>query len=145
MKPPPRIHLPREVFLSHSSRDRRMANRSAGVLREHGMPVWYSETNLLGAQQWHGEIGAALARCDWFAVLLTRPATQSKWVKRELLYALRSPRYEDRIVPLNYRPCDLSRLSWTLEDFQAVDFSQECEAGCRALLRTWGVGLRGGR
>jgi hypothetical protein len=47
----PRSRLPREVFLSHSSKDRRRAARIATVLREHGVPVWYSETNLLGAQQ----------------------------------------------------------------------------------------------
>lgn len=28
-----------------------MAARVAAMLRSHGVPVWYSETNLLGAQQ----------------------------------------------------------------------------------------------
>ncbi len=134
--------FPREVFLSHSSKDRSTAKRIAEILREHGVPVWYSETNLLGAQQWHDEIGEALARCDWFVLVLSPNATRSKWVKRELLFALRSPRYEERIVPVKHRACDLSRLSWTLEDFQVVDFSQDFDAGCRALLRTWGLGLK---
>jgi hypothetical protein len=135
--------LPHEVFLSHASNDRRMAARLATVLREDGVPVWYSQTNLLGAQQWHDEIGATLARCDWFLLLLSPPATSSRWVKRELLYALRSARYDDRILPINYRACDPSRLSWTLDDFQAVDFTGDFESGCRALLRTWGLGFRG--
>ena len=137
--------LPREVFLSHSSKDRRMAARIAGMLREHGVPVWYSETNLRGAQQWHDEIGAALARCDWFAVLLSPAATHSRWVKWELLYALRSSRYQDRLLPINYRPCDPSKLSWTLDGFQAVDFTQDYTVAGRALLRTWGLGFREAR
>jgi hypothetical protein len=145
MKRKSRTQLPAEVFLSHSSKDRRVAANLAAVLRDHGVPVWYSETNLLGAQQWHDEIGAALARCDWFALLLSPAATNSKWVKRELLYALRSPRYGNRIVPIAYRPCDLALLSWTLEDFQMVDFQTDFQTGCRALLRTWGLGLRGAR
>jgi hypothetical protein len=145
MKKGARISLPREVFLSHSSKDRSMAMRIATVLRSHGVPVWYSETNLLGAQQWHDEIGAALARCDWFVILLTPQAAVSKWVKRELLYALRSPHYEDRIVPINYRKCDASRLSWTLDDFQAVDFTGKFNNGCRSLLRTWGLGFKESR
>jgi hypothetical protein len=62
--------LPREVFLSHSARDRRFVERLAGVLREHGIPVWYSRTNIVGAKQWHDEIGKALTRCDWFVVVL---------------------------------------------------------------------------
>lgn len=134
--------LPREVFLSHASKDRRFVSSVAAVLREHGVPVWYSETNLLGAQQWHDEIGAALARCDWFMVILSPHATRSKWVKRELLYALRTPRYEEHILPVRYRDCDTARLSWTLDDSQAVDFTGDSTAGFRALLRTWGLGLK---
>lgn len=142
MIPQTRHRLPREVFLSHSSKDRLTATRIASVLREHGVPVWYSETNLLGAQQWHDEIGAALSRCDWFVILLSPAATRSKWVKRELLFALRHPRYEERIVPINYRVCDSSNLSWTLDDFQAVDFTHDFHKGCRSLLRIWGLGFR---
>ena len=111
-------------------------------MRELGVPVWYSETNLLGAQEWHDEIGKALARCDWFVILLSPHATRSKWVKRELLYALRSPRYENRIVPINHRACDPVRLSWTLDDFQTIDFTKDFNLGCRALLRTWGLGFQ---
>ena len=142
MRRKPRNRLPREVFLSHASKDRRVASSVAAVLRPHGIPVWYSETNLLGAQQWHDEIGAALARCDWFLVVLSPHATRSKWVKRELLYALRTPRYEDHIVPIRLRVCDTDRLSWTLDDFQTVDFTGDSDSGFRALLRTWGLGLK---
>jgi hypothetical protein len=46
---------PREVFLSHSALDRPFAAGVADVLRRHAVPVWYSETNILGAQQWHHE------------------------------------------------------------------------------------------
>lgn len=118
-----------------------MTQRIAAMLRRHGIPVWYSETNILGAQQWHDEIGKALARCDWFLLILSPHATRSDWVKRELLYALRTPRYRDRILPVSHRACEPAKLSWTLEDFQMVDFMGEFDAGCRALLRTWGVGF----
>ena len=61
MRKSPRRRLPQEIFVSHASADRRMAQRGAEMLRQHGLPVWYSQTNLLGAQQWRDEIGAALA------------------------------------------------------------------------------------
>ena len=134
--------LPAEVFLSHSNVDREMASRVADVLRAHGVPVWFSQANIIGGQQWHDEIGAALARCDWFVVLLSPEAVSSKWVKRELGHALRNDRYNDRIVPIRYRDCDPDQLSWTLTGFQMVDFSGDFEAGCRDLLRIWGIGLR---
>jgi hypothetical protein len=141
MKIPRRSRTPREVFLSHASQDRQIASRIANVLSTHSVPVWYSRKNLRGAQKWHDEIGAALRRCDWFVILLSEPATRSKWVKRELLYTLRNDRYENRILPLRISACDPDKLSWTIEDFQIVDFTQGFTKGCRALLRTWGIKL----
>jgi TIR domain len=41
---------PHEVFLSHSSLDREFATYLASTLRRHGVPVWYSQTNVVGAQ-----------------------------------------------------------------------------------------------
>jgi hypothetical protein len=133
---------PAEVFLSHSSQDRDMASRVAEILRAHGVPVWFSQTDIVGAQQWHDEIGAALDRCDWFLVLLSPDAVLSKWVKRELLFALNNDRYQDRIVPIRYRDCDFKQLSWTLDQAETVDLSGEFDTGCRELLRIWGIGLR---
>jgi hypothetical protein len=134
--------LPNEVFLSHSSLDRQFANDLAAVIRRHGIPVWYSQTNILGAQQWQDEIGAALQRCDWFAIILSPQSAGSMWVKRELSYALQQNRFENKIVPIAYQPSDYDRLSWTLSLFQMVDFSRTPEAGYVDLLRVWGLGYQ---
>ncbi len=134
---------PTEIFLSHASPNRRMATRLAEFLRGQGIRVWYSRTNIVGAQAWHDEIGDALARCDWFAIILSPDAVKSEWVKRELLFALRERRYRNRIVPILYRRCDVAKLSWTLGDFQNVDFTATFEDGCRDLLRIWGIGYGG--
>src|SRR4051812_30552122 len=133
---------PAEVFLSHASPDRELADRLAGTLRRHNLPIWYSPTNIVGAQQWHDEIGAALDRCDWFVVLLTRSSVQSMWVKRELMFALQQNRYESHIVPLLVEPCDFGRLSWMLSSIQIIDLQPGFEEGCRELLRLWGIGYR---
>jgi hypothetical protein len=133
---------PHEVFLSHSDRDRPFVTRIATILRRHGIPVWYSRTNIRGAQQWHDEIGAALRRCDWFVLILSPNAVESVWVKRELLFSLQQNRFADRIIPALYQPCDYERLSWTLSLLQMVDFTQPFDQGCRDLLRVWGVGYR---
>ncbi|MGH9941006.1 MAG: toll/interleukin-1 receptor domain-containing protein [Pyrinomonadaceae bacterium] len=133
---------PTEVFLSHSSADRTFANGLVRVLRRHGIAVWYSRTNIVGAQQWHDEIGAALARCNRFIVVLSPDSVRSEWVKHELLFALNSRRYKGRIVPLLYRPCHHHKLSWTLSSFQFVDFTRRAADGYRELLRIWGIGYR---
>jgi len=133
--------VPNEVFLSHSSGDREFADHLANVLHNHGIPVWYSHTNILGAQQWHDEIGAALKRCDWFLLVLSPNSVESVWVKRELLFALQQNHFEGRILPVMVRPCDADKLSWTLSSFQMIDFAASFETGCRQLLRVWGIGF----
>lgn len=134
--------MPTEVFLSHSSTDRGFASRLAEMLRRHGVPVWYSETNIVGAQQWHDEIGEALRRCDWFVVVLTESSVNSMWVKRETIYALQQPRYENRIVPVLREDCDPDQLSWVLDSFQMIDFRDDFDAASTDLLRVWGLGYQ---
>ncbi len=136
---------PNEVFLSHSSLDRPFANSVVEVMRRHGIPVWYSQTNIVGAQQWQDEIGDALQRCDWFAVILSPNSVESMWVKREVLFALQQNHFEDKIIPLLYQQCEYNRLSWALSLFQIIDFTQAFDDGCRELLRIWGQGYRPAR
>ena len=132
--------MPNEVFLSHSSRDRPFVRKLVDVLRRHGIPVWYGETNVQGAQQWHDGNGAALRHSDWFVLLLSPCAVESKWAERELLYSLRQDRFAGRIAPLMYRRRSRDDLSWTLSQMQMVDFTGGFDDGCRDLLRIRGVG-----
>jgi len=135
--------IPREIFLSHSSKDRRFALRLAQVLQDHGLPLWYSPTEIVGAQQWIGEIGAALERCDWFVLVLSPNAIRSEWVAAELGYALCEKRYENRIVPVLYRQCKLQGGFWPLARVQCVDLREGFTEGWRELLAVWGKGYRG--
>lgn len=132
--------MPKEIFLSHSSRNRTKARRLAEILRNHGIPVWYSETNINGAQDWHEEIGKALKRCDWFIVLLSNDSVNSIWVKRELLYALNHKQYENHILPVIIGDCDVEELSWTIGMFQAIDMRVYNAASYQHLFQTWGIG-----
>lgn len=133
---------PKEVFLCHSGLDSRFATKIAEILKRHGVPVWYSHTEILGGRQWHDEIGHALRRCDWFVILLSPDSINSFWVKLELMFALRQKRLEERIIPAVFRPCDYEQLSWTFDSYQLVDFTEDFEKGCRALLRVWGIGYQ---
>jgi hypothetical protein len=130
---------PREVFLSHASADRRFAERVISSLRRHKIKVWYSKTSLRGAQEWHDEIGKALARCDWLVVLLTPAATRSLWVKREVTHALMEKRYQRRIIPVLVRSCKHEKISWILKQLQMVDFRTDFEQGLIDLLAAWKI------
>jgi len=132
---------PKELFLSHSSQNAHTATSIAGTLRNHGVPVWDSPTNILTAQQWHDEIGNALRRCDWFMVLLSSGAVQSSWVKRELMYALTHSQYENHIMPVIIEPCNHEGLSWTLDQFQMADYSSSSDTAYGQILARWGIGF----
>ena len=97
---------PTELFLSYSSLDTAFAISIIDVLHRHAIPVW-SQRNIVGAMQWHDEIGAALRRCDWFAVILSPHAVDSMWVSRELMFVLRHVASTGKILPLLYQSCDL--------------------------------------
>jgi TIR domain-containing protein len=127
----------REVFLSHASQDHDRASPLRDLLVAHGVPVWFSPHHVKGAQLWQDEIGAALERCGWFMLLLSPHAVKSMWVKRELNYALTEKRYANRIIPLLFKQCDLRALSWTLPQYQMIDFRTDYWAACDALLRVW--------
>jgi hypothetical protein len=137
--------IPKEVFLSHSSKNLDMAEKVSGTLRNHGVPVWFSPTSILSAQQWHDEIGKALRRCDWFIVLLSKAAVSSQWVKSELVYALRHNQYNDHILPVMIEDCDYETLSWTLGNFQMADLTAGEEEAFTRILRTWGIGFDPGK
>lgn len=130
---------PKEIFLSHSHKDHAFTKKLAAALNERGVKTWYSGKNIATAAQWHDEIGKALSRCDWFLVVLTPSSVESIWVQREFVYALNDARYASRVIPLLKKPCALVKLSWTLEQFQRVDFTGKFDDGCRTLLKTWNI------
>lgn len=129
--------LPKEIFLSHASGDRRFATKIASLLRKNGIAVWYSRTHLRGAQRWQKEIGKALQRCDWFVVVLSPKSVKSMWVERELSFALNQKRYQDKIVPILLRKCNHQKLNWTLTSFQIVNFTGVFSDGYQDLLKIW--------
>ena len=135
----------RKVFLSHSHKDRAFVERLTKVLEQNRVAYWYSETQIRGGEQWHDEIGRGLNQCNWFLVVLTPASvrkTRLNWVKRELLFALKERRYAERIIPVLLKPCKYSQLSWTLDESQFVDFTEDFESGCQKLLRIWNINFR---
>lgn len=130
---------PAEVFLSHSSRDLSFASRLAHAISAVGVPVFFSKKSIRGAQEWHDQIGKALKRCKWFVLLLSPHSVKSKWVKHELLYALKENRFREKIVPCLYKDCKPDNLSWTLSQFQFLDFRSGFDGGTRELLALWGL------
>jgi hypothetical protein len=133
---------PKEVFLSYSSLDWRIADEITRLLQRHDVPLWDSRSSILPGHDWYDEIGRALRRCDWFVILLSPNSINSAWVNRELVFAMSQERLKSRIVPIVISAYNDDELSWSLVSYQLVDFTEDFEKGCRALLRIWGIGYQ---
>ena len=77
------------VFISHSSRDRDLVEREViEPLRRHDIETWYSKDDIETAADWEKSICQGLNDCEWFLVVLTPRAVESRWVKIEVDWAL---------------------------------------------------------
>lgn len=139
---PPKRRKPQHCFLSHSHYNKDFADKLAKVLADHAIEAWYAPNQIKGADQWYDEIGEALARCDWFLLVLSPSAIKAPYVKKEYIYAEDERRLVGRITPLLYRDCKWKQKLWTLRGVQWVDFRKDFDAGCRDLLAIWGIEYR---
>ena len=57
------------VFISHSYEDKRWAYQIAAKLKQAGLYVWNPEAELFPGDNWHLEIGKALAAAEAMIVL----------------------------------------------------------------------------
>ena len=56
------------------------------------------------------------------------------------MLSLQDDRFDGRIVPVVNQQRDHAELSRTLTELQMIDFQVDFDAGCRELLRIWGIG-----
>lgn len=98
-----------KVFISHSSKNRRRAERLANALKKRGVDVWYDEWDMLVGHNLADQIYEGIRSSDYLAVILTKAAITSRWVKEELDLA-KVDEIENRgtkIIPLLYERCDI--------------------------------------
>jgi len=132
--PPTRL----KVFISHATADRDLVERAVlAPLREHGVATWYAKDDIQTAAEWEASIRHGLESCDWFLVVMTPRSAASRWVAREVHWAVEER--PDRIVPVLLEPCDLHGWHLGLRPIQYVDFTREPEVGVGRLLAVWGL------
>jgi hypothetical protein len=83
-------------------------------------------------KDWQRQIRAALARADWFLVVLSPDAQKSEWVQAETHWALEH--MLGRVIPLMARSCDPAEVHLRLATIQYFDFRRDPEGAGRQLL-----------
>ena len=107
-----------KVFISHAASDRDLAKYVAAHLSEAGFDVWDPEEHLLPGDNLPLKVGEALEQADAMIVLVSPEAANSEWVRQEINYALASPKYAGRLLPVIVRETD--DIPWILRKFNHV-------------------------
>lgn len=76
------------IFLSYSRADVSVMNRVRNVLENHAIAVWTDEGLTPGTESWKTTIEEAIRSATGMVVILSPHSYKSKWVKRELGYAI---------------------------------------------------------
>ncbi len=94
-----------QLFISHSSKDDAFVRDLRAALADHGQDGWIDSRELRGGDSLWPEIKKAIEEADAYAVLVSPDGLQSKWVGRELRYALavQKKRGKDQypVIPLS--------------------------------------------
>src|SRR5262245_58624822 len=94
-----------KLFISHSSQDDAFVRDLRAALADHGQAGWIDSRELRGGDPLWTEIQQAIDAASAYAVVISTDALQSKWVGRELRYALdvRKQRGKDKfpVIPLS--------------------------------------------
>ena len=112
-----------QVFISHASADRGLAEDLAAELEKGGIKAWDPYRSLFPGDNWALGVGKALEISDVMVVLLTPNAQDSPTIGQEVQYALTSGNYRGRVIPVlvNMATFEAGReIPWILLHFDMV-------------------------
>jgi len=112
-----------KVFISHAAKDSAAAETLAKALTEQGHGVVYPNDDLFPGDNWSLKIGRALEEAKAMVVLLSPDAMASPSVQGEISYAIASPRFKGRLIPVMLRKT--THFPWILKKLQVVPFVPE--------------------
>ncbi len=111
----------RNIFISHSSKDKQFARMLTNHLSEYGIEVWLDETELLLGDFLTERIRDAIEQVDYLAIILSSYSLRSDWVRKELEIALEKEKQlrSTLVVPILLDNIDIPQ---TLQDRVYADF-----------------------
>ncbi|MEA3345008.1 MAG: toll/interleukin-1 receptor domain-containing protein [Chloroflexota bacterium] len=129
-----------KVFISHTQHDDVLARKIADALQESGLDVW-DDRYIMPGDNWAEKVSQALEESQAMVVLISPEALQSKWVRREIEYALGKKDYSRKLIPVFVGPRDSipeEKVPWILRRLKTIELSdlQEQEEGIRQIRET---------
>jgi 5'-deoxynucleotidase YfbR-like HD superfamily hydrolase len=123
----------KEVFLSHSSKDKTEVRRLADELERHGISVWLDEREIKVGESITAKIQEALLKAKYVAVWITQNSISSGWVEKEwqvkIFRAISTKKTV--ILPLLADNCEIP---FFLRDCMYADFTASFDIGFNKLI-----------
>ena len=115
------------VFISYSQADQRWADFLRAQLRVFGteIMVWDPASDITPGENWALEYGKALEKADAVIVLLSPDSVRSDRVRHEIEYALSSPKFRDRLIPVIVKAT--KEVPWFLRTLAPIDATKNKE------------------
>lgn len=105
-----------KVFLSHSNSDKALSREIAQGLIDQGFDI-FDEWALQPGGNFAKEVGKALEAADAIVVVVS-PDGMGPWQQQEIQYALTTPRFEGKLIPVISKPTP--GVPWILETLNVV-------------------------
>src|SRR5262249_46402496 len=107
-------HKPMNLVISYSRTDTDFVDKLVADLTTLDFAVWVDRRNLEAGQIWDARIREAIVACYVMLVVVSPDALESKYVRKEYLFALK---HHKAVIPLRYfptrfLPSELARLQW---------------------------------
>jgi hypothetical protein len=118
-----------KVFISYSGPDEKWADLLRERLAREGIDVWNPRSEITPGENWGLKYGKGLEASDAMIVLVSPDSAKSDWVQHEIEYALSSPRFRDRLIPLLVRPT--ARIPWILERQSLIRATKDIDGTVR--------------
>ena len=122
-----------DIFVSHSSRDKPLAERMSLALELKGYTVWLDTKEILVGDDLVTEVFQGVADSNFVVVLLSEVSVQSNWVREEYSAAKVREIEESQVVilPAKIEECEIPP---PLKTKKYADFSQSWDYGFREIL-----------
>jgi hypothetical protein len=120
-----------KVFISYSRADEEWADRLRTALARQDIQVWNPASQISPGENWGLKYGKALQNSDAVVVLLSPDSVKSDWVRHEIEYALSSPQFRDRLIPVIVRATD--EIPWILRKQQLIRATKDADETARRI------------
>jgi len=119
------------VYISHSQADEKLADELRTALERHDIEVWNPASQIAPGANWGLKYGRALQNADVVVVLLSPQSVKSDLVRLEIEYALSSPQFRDRLIPVIVKPTE--DIPWILRKQQVIRATKDPDETARRI------------